>query len=81
MRTRFSEKATTDYAGLSGAVRRAFQRQLRLLLADMRHPSLQVKKYGGASELWQARVNRNWRFYFTIRGDTYEIVTIIPHPK
>jgi hypothetical protein len=30
---------------------------------------------------WQARVNRDWRFYFTIEGDTYIILDIIPHPK
>jgi hypothetical protein len=29
----------------------------------------------------QARVNRNWRFYFNIVGDTYIIRDIVPHPK
>ena len=31
--------------------------------------------------MWQARVNRGWRFYFTIEGDTYVIHKLIPHPK
>jgi hypothetical protein len=26
-------------------------------------------------------VNRNYRFYFEIAGDTYRIIRIIPHPK
>jgi hypothetical protein len=30
---------------------------------------------------WQARVNKNWRFYFNIVGDTYIIRDIVPHPK
>ena len=30
---------------------------------------------------WQARVNRDWRFYFTIDDDTYIITNVIPHPK
>jgi hypothetical protein len=34
-------------------------------------PSLRAKKYDEAQDYWQARVNRDWRFYFTI----------IPHPK
>jgi hypothetical protein len=29
----------------------------------------------------QARVNRNWRFYFTIVSDTYIIEDVIAHPK
>jgi hypothetical protein len=28
-----------------------------------------------------ARVNDDWRFYFTIDRDTYRISEIIPHPK
>jgi hypothetical protein len=31
--------------------------------------------------VWQARVNRDYRFYFLIEEDTYVIVRIIPHPK
>lgn len=35
--------------------------------------------------LWQtlpqARVNKDWRFYFTIVNDTYRILKVIPHPK
>jgi hypothetical protein len=34
-----------------------------------------------ARDLWQARVNRNWRFYFMIENDKYIIARIIPHPK
>ena len=48
---------------------------------DLRHPSLHAKKYNAAEDRWQARVNRDWRFYFRIIGDTYMITDIIPHPK
>jgi len=81
MRLRITEKAAEDYAGLPDAVRRAFQKQLRLMLEDARHPSLQAKKYDAARAVWQARVNRSWRFYFQIRGDEYVILAVIPHPK
>jgi mRNA interferase RelE/StbE len=46
-----------------------------------RHPSLRSKKYEGADDLWQARVNRDWRFYFRIIGDKYCLVDITAHPK
>jgi len=62
-------------------VRRAFHKQLRLLVENLRHPSLHAKKYDEARDLWQARVNRDWRFYFTITHDTYRIEDTIPHPK
>jgi plasmid maintenance system killer protein len=51
------------------------------LLSDLRHPSLRAKKHDEARGIWQARVNAGWRFYFTIEGDTYYLLDIIPHPK
>jgi plasmid maintenance system killer protein len=62
-------------------VRKAFFKQVGLLEQDLRHPSLRAKKYDESQDLWQARVNKGWRFYFLIQGDIYYIVDIIPHPK
>lgn len=62
-------------------VQRAFLKQARFLVEDFRHPSLQSKKYDEGQGLWQARVNRSWRFYFTIEGDLYRLQGISPHPK
>ena len=39
------------------------------------------KKSDESTGLWQARVNRSWRFYFSIEGDAYVLHTIIAHPK
>jgi hypothetical protein len=47
----------------------------------LQHPSLHAKKYDQVKDLWQARVNKAWRFYFTITNDTYRIEEVIPHPK
>lgn len=63
------------------SVRKAFYKQVRLLDENLRHPSLRAKKYDEARDLWQARVNRDWRFYFRIVGDSIIITEIIPHPK
>ena len=57
------------------------RKQLNLLRENIRHPSLDSKKYGGTDDMWQGRVNRNYRFYFFITDDTYRILRIIPHPK
>ena len=48
---------------------------------NLQHPSLRAKKYDESEDLWQARVNDDWRFYFTIAGDTYTITNITAHPK
>ena len=62
-------------------VRKAFFKQIRFLEQNLQHPSLQAKKYDENQDIWQARVNRGWRFYFNIVGETYVIRDIIPHPK
>ncbi|MGH9626933.1 MAG: hypothetical protein ACRD7E_01000, partial [Bryobacteraceae bacterium] len=59
----------------------AFDKQTKFLILDLHHPSLHAKKYDEAADVWQARVNRDWRFYFTIEGKTYLIHKLIPHPK
>jgi mRNA-degrading endonuclease RelE of RelBE toxin-antitoxin system len=62
-------------------VLKAFEKQLRFLAANLQHPSLYAKKYDESRDLWQARVNKAWRFYFTMTDDTYRIEDVIPHPK
>jgi mRNA interferase RelE/StbE len=81
MQVRFTERANKDYAELPVALRKAFATQLGFLLKDLRYPSLRTKKYDETNDIWQARVNQAWRFYFTIEGDEYVILSIIPHPK
>ena len=72
MRIVLSDRAIESLKGAPPQVRRAFKKQLRLLLINLRHPSLRAKKYDESRDLWQARVNRDWRFYFSIADDTYQ---------
>ncbi len=62
-------------------IQRAFDKQVTLLLEDLHHPSLHAKKYDEARDLWQARVNYTWRFYFKIVGAIYLMEEIKHHPK
>ncbi len=43
MLARFTQKATTDYAKAPQEVRKAFQKQLGLLMQNLQHPSLHAK--------------------------------------
>ena len=81
MRIDYLPRALEALEDAPAKVRKAFFKQVKFLQQDLRHPSLKAKKYSAAEDLWQARVNRDWRFYFNIAGDTYIIRDIIPHPK
>ena len=81
MRVLIAEKFANQLAVAPPDVQRAFGKQLGQLLRDLRHPSLRAKKYDEARDIWQARVNDGWRFYFRIEGNTYILDSIRPHPK
>lgn len=74
-----SDRAIEALQNAPSATQRAFEKQLRLLAHNLLHPSLRAKKYSESEDLWQARVTRNWRFYFRIAGDTYIITDVIAH--
>jgi len=81
MKAAFSQRFTRQYRALSAERKVKFDRQLGLLLSNLRHPSLRAKKYDEARDVWQARVDEDYRFYFKIEGDTYRILAIRHHPK
>ena len=81
MKVDYSERVGRTLDGLAPELRKAVYKQVKLLERNLRHPSLRAKKYDESINLWQARVNRDWRFYFLIRDDVYYIVDIMPHPK
>ena len=81
MRLVLSDRAIDALKDAPLNVQRSFQKQLRFLADNLQHPSLHAKKYDESQDLWQARVNRDWRFYFTIIDDTYQIEDVIRHPN
>ena len=76
------------HAPLSQAISEALQRpasevQQAVGLPDFQ-PSTSIasgKKYDEANDVWQARVDDGYRFYFQIDRETYVLLSIIPHPK
>jgi hypothetical protein len=79
MKVLFSTHFVRAYQKAPAAMQRAFDKQLALLLHDLQHPSLRAKKYDAVR--WQARVTREWRFYFRIEGDAYVLLDLMRHPK
>jgi mRNA interferase RelE/StbE len=81
MKIDYLPRALKSLEDAPAEVRKAFFKQAAFLEKDLRHPSLHAKKYDESKDRWQARINRDWRFYFNIAGDTYIIRDIVPHPK
>ena len=81
MRVILSDRTVESLKDAPRNVQRAFDKQLGFLVDNLHHPSLRAKKFDHSGNLWQARVTKDWRFYFTIHEDTYLIEKIIPHPK
>jgi len=81
MNVQLSQRAIEHLAAAPLPVQKAFIKQINFLIRDLAHPSLHAKKYDESQKIWQARINQDWRFYFTISGETYYVVDLIPHPK
>ena len=81
MTASYSSRFLKQYSAAPAPVRKAFDKQASLLIENLRHPSLHAKKYREGIDLWQGRVNRDWRFYFTIEAEAYHLHEIIKHPK
>lgn len=65
----------------SEEIQEKFYKQTMYLMQNLKHPSLRAKKYNESRDIWQARVDRNVRFYFLIERDKYILLTIEKHPK
>ena len=81
MRLSYTRTALRQLGNATPVIRKAFYKQAGLLLDNLYHPSLHAKKYDESKNVWQARVNRDWRFYFVLRDDVCVILSVIAHPK
>ncbi len=77
----FTRQFIAKYHSLPKEIQNKVDKQLNYLIQNLRHPSLRAKKYEEKRNIWQTRVNRHYRFYFLIKGDTYILLEIKPHPK
>ena len=54
-------------------------KQLELLLSNLQHPSLNIKKMQDPREIWEGRVTESYRFTFQIQGDDYILRRVGTH--
>ena len=64
----FTEPFKKDYGELPAKIQLALDKALKLLMSNARHPSLRAKKLPG-TEIWYARISREYRFTFQYGGN------------
>ncbi|MFQ6003195.1 MAG: hypothetical protein ACE5KJ_05555 [Candidatus Zixiibacteriota bacterium] len=75
-----TEHFTKCYKNLPARIQAQIDKQLSLLLENPRHPSLRIKKIQGTrGEIFEGRINKNYRFTFQIERDTYVLRKVGPH--
>lgn len=76
----FSRKAEHDYKKLPLKIKLKADKQFLYLLKDYHYPSLRARKMGGG-EVFEARIDIQYRFTFQITGDKIYILTTSPHDE
>lgn len=69
MRIFYAKAFKKDFQELSQEIKLITQKKLELFMNDFRHSSLRVKKMEGLNNIWEGRINDNYRFTFQIDGD------------
>ncbi|MEW6609654.1 MAG: hypothetical protein AB1414_19785 [bacterium] len=67
------------YESLSPNIQRQVDKKLKLLLVDIRYPSLRAKKIQGTNNIWEARVTKEYRFTFQIEEELYILRKVGTH--
>ena len=77
----YTNRFEQQYGELPGRLKDKVDKQIEFLALNPYHPSLRTTKYDEARGLWQARVDRRYRFYFQIEVDTCTLLSVVPHPR
>ena len=80
MKISLTAGAKKQLRALPLALQKKTRKQFIFLLSDIRHPSLDIKKYQGQDNLWQGRIDKGYRLYFHIVDPNYIVISIINHP-
>ncbi|MBU2026343.1 MAG: hypothetical protein AABZ85_07775 [Thermodesulfobacteriota bacterium] len=68
-----------DYQQLPAGVQQLFDRKLSILVQNIRHPSLRIKKMKGFENRWEGSINMFYRFTFEMHDDYFLLRRIGPH--
>ncbi len=69
MRLIRSNSFKRSFKKLPKFIQKKADRILILLASDLQHPSIRAKKIQGASDTWEGRIDKFYRFTFQIEAD------------
>jgi len=68
-----------DYKKLPAETKEKVDKQLRLLIANPKHSSLNLHLIRGTKRIWEGYINHQYRFTFEIEGEYYILRKVGPH--
>jgi len=68
-----------DYKKLPSAVRQLTDKKFRILVEDVSHPSLRVKKVQKYKDIFEGSISMDYRFLFQITSEGYILLRIGKH--
>jgi len=74
-----TERFKKAAAKLPPEIQEKVAKAFRLFKENPRHPSLGVKRIQGMPDVWEGRIDRNYRFTFHYEGDVCVFRNIGPH--
>ena len=79
MKFHYTENFKKKYKKLPQPIKKNTGKQLRLLLSDSKHPSLNIKKMQDPRNIWEGRISKSYRFTFQIQNNIYILRNIGAH--
>lgn len=79
MKIKLSKIFKKKYKKLPDDIKEATRKQLRRLIENPRHPSLNMKKMQDPRNIWEARINFSYRFTFQIDNKVFILRNIGTH--
>ena len=74
---RFTQRFLKSFARLPVPVQEKIKKKIALLAEDPRHPSLQTKPIQGATGLYEARIDRDYRMTYERDTDDTLVLRVV----
>lgn len=79
MQIYFTKNFKKDYKKLPVNIQKSIDKQIRWLLENPDHPSLNLKKMQDPRDIWEIRVTRGYRLTLQIEDETYILRRVGTH--
>jgi mRNA interferase RelE/StbE len=75
----FTERFKKNFKALTHDVQTRFEEKLALFLENPKHPSLNIHRYSGFHDVWEAYISKQYRFTFSVTKESIIFRNIGPH--